>query len=144
MELIRQAVKYGAVGIVNTLLTLVVIWSLTKNLGCSEPFANFVGYVVGLVCSFFLNRQWTFHSKDKMWRSGMKFLAVFAVCYLLQLGVLLLLNRFCPSDPPLYSFFEPILAYFHINDSRFYIQMLSMVFYTVVNFLVNKYYTFKR
>ena len=143
MEIVRQAVKYGVVGVVNTLLTLVVIWIMTNVLGCSAALSNFVGYFIGLINSFFLNRSWTFRSKGGMLGGAVKFFVAFAICYLLQFCVLLLLNHNCPSNPPLYSFFEPVLTFIKI-DSLFYIQMLSMVVYTVANFFINKYYTFKK
>ena len=143
MELFKQAVKYSVVGVVNTLLTLVIIWIMTKKMGSSEAFSNFVGYFIGLISSFFLNRKWTFGSKGSIFGGAIKFFLVFLICYLLQLGVLLLLNHNCPDNPPLYSFFEPVLKLFKI-DALFYIQMISMAAYTVVNFLINKYYTFKK
>ncbi|MDR1380907.1 MAG: GtrA family protein [Tannerella sp.] len=143
MEMIRQAVKYGIVGGGNTLISLAVIWLMTKNLGCSEALSNFVGYLAGLINSFFLNRWWTFKSKAGMFDSALKFFLVFAVCFSLQFGFLLFLNRHCPYDPPLYSFLEPVLKIFRI-DTLFYIQMLSMVMYTVTNFMINKYYTFNK
>jgi len=143
MEIFRQAIKYGVVGVVNTLLTLAVIWIMTKRLGCSEALSNFVGYFIGLINSFLLNRKWTFGSKGSFLGGAVKFFVVFVICYLLQLGVLLLLNHTCPNNPPLYSFFEPLLKCFNI-DTLFYIQMISMVVYTIINFLINKYYTFKK
>ena len=143
MEIVRQAAKYSVVGVINTLLTLVIIWVMTKSLGCSEAFSNFIGYFAGLISSFFLNRKWTFGSKGSIFAGALKFFAVFVICYLLQLGVLLFLNKNCPDNPPLYSLFEPVLKYFKI-DALFYIQMISMIVYTVVNFLINKYFTFKK
>jgi len=143
MEIIRQTVKYGVVGIANTLLSLAIIWLMTKKMGCSEAVSNFVGYFIGLINSFFLNRKWTFGSNDKILGSAFRFFLVFVVCYLLQFGVLLLLNHICPENPPLYSFFKPVLSFFRI-DSLFYIQMISMVVFTVFNFLFNKYFTFKK
>ncbi|HCC52655.1 MAG TPA: GtrA family protein [Porphyromonadaceae bacterium] len=143
MDMIKQAAKYGVVGAGNTILSLVIIWVMTKKLGCTEAFSNFTGYFIGLINSFFLNRKWTFNSTGNVFGSAVKFFLVFAVCYLLQLGVLLLLNRYCPQNPPLYSLFEPMLKIFKI-DTLFYIQLLSMVVYTAVNFLINKYYTFKK
>ncbi len=141
--MIKQVAKYGVVGAGNTILSLVIIWVMTKKLGCTEAFSNFTGYFIGLINSFFLNRKWTFNSTGNVFGSAVKFFLVFAVCYLLQLGVLLLLNRYCPQNPPLYSLFEPMLKIFKI-DTLFYIQLLSMVVYTAVNFLINKYYTFKK
>ncbi|MDR2120368.1 MAG: GtrA family protein [Tannerella sp.] len=142
MKIFRQAVKYGIVGIGNTLLSLIIIRIMTKWGGCSEAFSNFTGYVVGLVNSYILNRKWTFHSKSKWKKSAVRFFGVFAVCYALQLLLLLLLNKFCPENPPLYDFFTPVLHPLHV-DPLFYIQILAMAFYTALNFIVNKFYTFK-
>ena len=136
MKIIRQAVKFGIVGIFNTLLTLVIIWLLTKKAGCSESFSNFVGYLAGLINSFFLNRKWTFGSKRTMFGGAVRFVLVFAVCFLLYL------NNNCPDDPPLYALLKPVLEIFKI-DPLFYIQMLSMVVYMTLNFFINKYYTFR-
>jgi putative flippase GtrA len=143
MDVIKQVVKYGIVGVGNTLLSLVIIWFMTKKFGCTETLSNFAGYFIGLISSFFLNRKWTFNSKCDVVGSAVKFFLVFVVCYLLQLGVLLLLNHYCPQNPPFYSLFEPVLKIFKI-DALFYIQILSMVVYTMINFLINKYYTFKK
>jgi putative flippase GtrA len=143
MDMIKQAVKYGIVGGGNTLISLAIIWFMTKRLGCTEAFSNIVGYLIGLINSFLLNRWWTFRSKGNMLGSALKFFFVFAACFSLQFGILLLLNRHCPYNPPLYSYFEPVLKIFKI-DTLFYIQMISMVIYTITNFLINKYYTFNK
>jgi putative flippase GtrA len=142
MEIVRQGLKYGVVGIGNTLLSLVIIWIMTQYGGCTPTFSNFTGYTVGLINSFLWNRQWTFRS-DVAWKSSaIRFLGVFAVCYALQLGLLLLLNRYCPEHPPTYDFFSPLLLRFRI-DPLFYNQILSTAFYTIINFIINKFYTFK-
>ncbi|MDR1331830.1 MAG: GtrA family protein [Tannerella sp.] len=142
MEIVRQAIKYGIVGLGNTLLSLLVIWVMTKKTGCSEAFSNIIGYAVGLINSYLWNRQWTFRSKSDWKKSALRFFGVFMVCFALQFILLLALNRFCPENPPLYGFFRPVLETLHV-DSRFYIQILAMAFYTVLNFTVNKFYTFK-
>ncbi len=141
--MIKQAAKYCIVGVGNTLLSLAVIWVLTKKVGCTEVFSNFVGYVVGITNSFFWNRRWTFRSEGPVFYTAVKFFIVCAISYLLQLAVLIFLNKNCPENPPLYSLLEPVLNLLKI-DSLFYIQIISMVVYTVVSFLINKYYTFKK
>jgi putative flippase GtrA len=142
MKIIKQFAKYGIVGAGNTLLTLAIIWIMTKWCGCTETFANLTGYMVGLINSFLWNKLWTFRSTAGWRSSALRFVGVFAVCYLSQLGLLLLLNRFCPVHPPLYGFFYPLLRVFNI-DALFYNQMLAMLFYNATNFLINKFYTFK-
>ncbi|HBZ3582191.1 TPA: GtrA family protein, partial [Klebsiella pneumoniae] len=46
-----QLMKYGLVGIVNTLITAVVIF-LLMHLGLGIYLSNAMGYVVGIVFSF--------------------------------------------------------------------------------------------
>lgn len=124
METIKQAIKYGIVGVANTLITALVIWVMMKLFGCSSVLSNAVGYAAGVINSFFLNKQWTFKAKGNWIGSALRFALAFGVCYLFQLGVLLYLNRTLTIDP-------------------YYNQLIAMAFYTVANFLMNKYFTFK-
>jgi putative flippase GtrA len=121
---IKQAVKYSIVGLSNTLLTLVVIWVMMKICGYSDVVSNIAGYIVGLFNSFIWNKKWTFRSSDAWMGSAVRFALVFGVCFLLQLGLLLYLNA-------------------HLSIDTYYNQIMAMIFYTVLNFLLNKYFTFK-
>lgn len=124
MGIIRQAIKYGLVGLGNTLITAVVIWVMMKMLGASDILSNITGYIAGLVNSFIWNKRWTFESSVSWTVGALKFGIVFAICYLLQLVVLLYLNKTLTIDP-------------------YYNQLIAMAFYTVINFVMNKFYTFK-
>ena len=55
METIKQAIKYGVVGLSNTLITMIVIWVMMKLFGCREGLSNLTGYVVGILNSFIWN-----------------------------------------------------------------------------------------
>jgi len=121
---IIQFIKFGIVGISNTLLTALTIWILLKLLHCSDYVSNLIGYIVGLLNSFIWNRKWTFESKTKVSATLFKFILTFAICYLLQLGNLYLLLHFT-----------------HIDS--YICQLLSIVVYTIINFILNKNYTFK-
>jgi putative flippase GtrA len=55
-----QFVKFGIVGVSNTLLTLVVYTLLLKVLGVWYLAASAIGFVVGAINGFLLNRRWTF------------------------------------------------------------------------------------
>ena len=61
-ETVKQAIKYGIVGVSNTVITAVVIWIMMKLFGCSDVVSNMVGYVAGVLNSFIWNKQWTFRS----------------------------------------------------------------------------------
>ena len=117
-------IKFGIVGVSNTLLTAIIIWFLLKEFHCSDYLSNFTGYIIGLLNSFIWNRKWTFESKTKVSVTIFKFIVTFVISYLFQLGNLYLLLHFTLIDP-------------------YYCQILSIVVYTLINFILNKYYTFK-
>ena len=142
MKILEQVLKFGVVGLGNTFLTLFIIWVMTNLLECSAILSNFTGYAIGIVSSYIFNKQWTFKSTVSWKKSAIRFFLVCGLCYLVQFAVLVTLNRYFPEDPPLYDFFQPVLAVFKI-DPAFYIHIFAMVFYTMLNFVINKFYTFK-
>jgi putative flippase GtrA len=124
IKIVEQAVKYGLVGVGNTLLSLAVIWVMMKPLGYGAVASNITGYAVGVLNSFVWNKQWTFRSQATWLGSALRFGLVFGVCYALQLGLLLYLDK-------------------HLMIDGYYNQIIAMAFYTVINFLLNKYFTFR-
>jgi putative flippase GtrA len=60
MHVAVQFVKFGIVGVSNTLLTLVVYTVLLKVFGVWYLAASAIGFAVGATNGFVLNRRWTF------------------------------------------------------------------------------------
>jgi putative flippase GtrA len=58
--LLAQFVKFGLVGVSNTLITLLVYTLLLKVLGLWYVAASAIGFAVGAVNGFLWNRAWTF------------------------------------------------------------------------------------
>lgn len=119
-----QLLKFGIVGVSNTLITALVIALLLKVLHVSDFTANVVGYLAGLINSFVWNRRWTFAVKSKIKDTVFKFILIFVVSYAVQWGVVSLLLRL------------------HWFDA-YWCHLSGMVVYTLLNFLLNKFYTFK-
>jgi putative flippase GtrA len=59
-SLVAQFVKFGIVGVSNTLLSFVVYILLLKVFGVWYIAASGIGFAVGAVNGFLLNRRWTF------------------------------------------------------------------------------------
>jgi putative flippase GtrA len=57
---VLQFVKFGTVGVSNTLLTFLVYTLLLKVFGVWYLAASAIGFAVGAVNGFLLNRRWTF------------------------------------------------------------------------------------
>ena len=119
-----QAVKYGLVGVSNTLITAIVVAVLMKLAGCSEFLSNLLGYIAGVLNSFIWNKKWTFQDTQLWYRSAFRFGLAFAICYTLQYSLVLFLNEYLPID-------------------HLYNHYIGMLFYMVINFLANKFYAFK-
>jgi len=89
----HQALKFAAIGAINTLLSLAIIFTLRDLAGFSDVSANLCGYTAGLGCSFLLNRRWTFAHTAHWLPALLRFLAVFGLSYLLNIGLVLALLR---------------------------------------------------
>lgn len=90
MDILRQAVKFGLVGTVNTAVGLLVIYSLMLGFDFSPVFSNVGGYAVGLCVSFTLNSLWTFRQPMSL-NTALRFLLAFVISYGVNLAVLLIL-----------------------------------------------------
>jgi putative flippase GtrA len=68
MALVAQFLKFGIVGVSNTLIALAVYTVLLKVFGVWYLAASAIGFVVGATNGFLLNRKWTFseHVGDRL------------------------------------------------------------------------------
>jgi putative flippase GtrA len=116
--------KFLVVGVLNTTLSLAVIWVLMA-LGVSYKWANVVGYVAGLINSFVWNKQWVFRSNNNLFYEMAGFGACFVVCYGVQFLLLSVMVE-------------------HLEWNEYLAQLLAMGAYTVLNFILNRLFTFRR
>lgn len=121
--LLGQAVRFAAVGVVNTAVGYAVIYLCMLGMGWSPIASNVAGYAVGLCCSFLLNRRLTFRSQGAAHREAMRFLLAFVVAYLVNLAVLIASIGQLSIDPV-------------------WAQLVAGVAYTGVFFVLSKLYVF--
>jgi putative flippase GtrA len=119
-----QAIRFGLVGVLNTGITITAIFILMKGFMVHYALSNWIGYLLGFINSFVLNKKWTFQSKGNVGIEGVLFVAVFGGCYLIQLGTLLFMKE-------------------AIGIKADYAQLLAMPVYTSLNFMSNKLITFR-
>ncbi|WP_353958354.1 GtrA family protein [Klebsiella pneumoniae] len=117
-----QLMKYGLVGIVNTLITAVVIF-LLMHLGLGIYLSNAMGYVVGIVFSLIANTIFPFTQPVSINRL-IKFLCVCFICYVANIIVIKIFFVFMPEK--IYS-----------------AQILGMFTYTITGFILNKFWAMK-
>ncbi len=119
-----QFAKFGVVGISNTLLAFTIYTVLLKVFGVWYLAASAIGFVVGAVNGFLLNRRWTFagHVGDAL--TPVRWGIVQGCGLGLNLGLL----------------------YLFVDDAgieKLLSQALATVIVTVVTFLVNRAWTFR-
>lgn len=119
-----EGVRFVLVGVLNTIVGYGTIFILQNFVGMDYRLANAGGYALGLINSFFWNKFWTFRSKRHLKQEIIPFLIVFGICYLLNLGSLIL-----------------FVERFGIHEDI--AQALSMAIYTLCGWLGNKFWTFR-
>ena len=123
--LLHSSARYLSVGVLNSLIGYSVIYG-TMYLGEVDPsWANALGYGVGLIVSYTMNRRWTFKSDSAVPSSAIRFLAVVGVSYVANLlTVLALINS---------AGFNPYLA-----------QAAGLVPYTMIGYLGSRFIAFRK
>jgi len=84
-QTLLQAVKFMAVGVLNTLIDAGSYFALTRWLGLAAlpVLAKGLAYAIGMVNSFFWNRTWTFRSRSNPWRAA----GLFTLTHVAALGI---------------------------------------------------------
>jgi len=145
--LVLQILKFTAVGVLNTCITLVVIRLLNWVLPPTHLWENIayaIGYAVGVVFSYFTNRTWTFKSEDKKTaREFLLFILVNVVSWAVSQGALILLQRYAGiTDTWVAAWCPPFLL--GIVDAAFVRDILAMPSAFVVNFIGSKWLVFRK
>lgn len=74
-------VRFIIVGVVNTMVGLSAMYLLLHVVGLSYWLSTFLGNSIGAIVSFFLNKNFTFKSKNSAPKSALRFVIVILCCY---------------------------------------------------------------
>lgn len=120
----KRPLRFVVVGVLNTLVGLAVIYGCKYFLGLGDLAANIAGYAVGLTVSFVLNSSWTFGYTGPKLAAAARFLAVFAVSYVVNLGT--------------------VMGLIHLAGANSYLaQAAGMPVYTICFYLLSRAYAFR-
>ncbi|HXP93374.1 MAG TPA: GtrA family protein [Candidatus Binatia bacterium] len=125
---VRQFIKFGLVGASGFVVNLVIFTALQHPLSLPERVHWYyiiysIAFLSGGVSNYVLNRIWTFRSTGHALREGVSFISVSVAALIVALIVGHLVAPFVGNG--------------HKN------WFISTVAAMVVNFLVNKYWTFR-
>jgi len=133
-----QFLKYACVGVLNTLVTLCVIFICKVLLGVNPLVSNAIGYVAGVVNSFLWNKNWVFKTSGHYTREAVKFIVGFLICYGLQFLTVWLLSYQTPLKEFQVYIFAFTLSGYGIAT------LIGNVVYTMTNYVYNKIVTFRQ
>lgn len=91
--------RYATAGVVNTAVGFGIIALLDFGLGVKPWLANAVGYGIGLVVAFTLNRRFVFRRASSRLTAMLRFMAAFGASFLLNQLVLATLLSLLPAVP---------------------------------------------
>lgn len=123
--IVRQFVKFSIVGVINTGIHYAAFLLLYRIVNINYLIASVMGYCCGLLNSYLMNRKWTFNSGAVAKQNEIiKFLVVNVTALGINVASLRLLVESLGIKPEIS-------------------QLASIGFSLVVNFIGNKYWTFR-
>lgn len=117
--------KFLVVGLLNSAVGLAVIFLAKWSGAAGDVAANALGYAVGLVVSFGLNRGWTFRHTGAAVPAAARFAVVIALAYASNLLTVL-------------------LAIHVLHLGSYLSQALGIIPYTIFTFVGLRQYAFRR
>ena len=122
---IKQFIKFGLIGLLNTFIDLIAYVFFTRVLFWHYLVAALLAFVIAATSSFILNSYWTFVIQDKLKERYLKF-------FLVALGGLMWTELFL----------------YILVDKFFWFDLWAKILTVLVvvnwNFFLQKYWTFKK
>lgn len=117
--------RFLIVGLANTFTGLLIIYSCKWLLEMGDVSANMVGYGIGMLLGFLLNKLWTFSHIGRLWVALLRYLVVIACAYIFNLTTVL----YAIGD-------------LHLNS--YLAQALGVIPYTAISYFGSRYFAFKK
>lgn len=131
---IRQFLKFGLVGILNTVIGTAVMFFSYNVLGLGYWLSSALNYIVGSICSYVLNKRFTFESRRKSKSEIFRFIINISTCYLVAYGV---------AEPLV----RHMILLLRINWDKSLLEQVAMLFgmclFVILNFMGQKLFVFK-
>jgi putative flippase GtrA len=124
-----QAIRFILVGVINTLVDIIVYYVLTRYTTFFNDqilLTRILSFLSGSVCSFILNRLWTFKKRDAV--QGVE-----VVKFYITVGISLLIGL---------AAMQLFVAVFHFYD--LIALTLSIIFTFIWNFTISKFWVFRK
>jgi putative flippase GtrA len=122
--LVASVLRFAAVGASNSVIGIIVIYLAWRALGWPDLAANALGYGVGFVWGFGLNRSWTFRDRGSLTGSFLRYLLVCVVAFAINLLAVIGTRKV-------------------LGEGTFAPHLIGVCIYTVIAFLGSRFYAFR-
>lgn len=119
----KEFIKFGIVGVSNTLITFVV-YNILLKIGINYLVANIIGYICGMINGFIWSKNWVFRVNKESKMYFIKFALVNLLSLAVSTGLLMVLVK-------------------QLSLNSTITQLITTCITVVINYLLNKIYTFK-
>lgn len=131
---IKEMIKFGSVGILNTIIGTAVMFFAYNILNCGYWVSSALNYVIGSIFSFWANKHFTFGSKNGSIGEILRFVVNITICYLLAYGI---------AEPVVKKAFIALNVELAENIVEQIAMLFGMCFFVVFNFFGQKLFVFK-
>lgn len=123
-----QFIKFGFVGLSNTLINYIV-YALCVRMGMHYLLSNALGFLISVLNAFFWNNKYVFthngQAKRCIWKSLIKSITAYSFNSLFLVSILLYIWINC------------------LHISPYMAQLFNLIITIPLNFLINKFWAFK-
>ncbi len=123
--------KYLAIGIFDTIIGMSIMFGLYNLAGWGYWASSVSNYVLTSILSFFLNRYFTFQSREWSWKQVLRFAMTIATCYVIAYLV---------AQPIVRLIFSSAEETLRDNLA----MLTGMCLFSVMNYLGQKFFTFQK
>lgn len=127
----KTFIKFVFVGVLNTIFGTAIMLTCYNIIHMNYWISSACNYFFGSILSYFLNKNFTFQNRERSWRIIGRFVINILICYLLAYGIAKPLVRFLLSGST---------KVIQENGA----MLVGMVFFTVINYLGQKHFAFKK
>ena len=126
----KTFMKFVLVGVINTVVGSTIMFVFYNVFHLSYWISSASNYFFGSICSYILNKHFTFHYHERGWSSLFRFTINIITCYLLAYGM---------AKPLMHWILSGSTKSIQENVS----MLLGMCLFVVFNYLGQRFFAFK-
>ncbi len=130
MKINKVFVRFIIVGIANTVFGTAVMFFAYNVLHFNYWISSAANYFFGSILSYFLNKFYTFQSKEKSWNEVLRFTINICICYFIAYGI---------ARPVVRLMLSGVAKSIQDNCA----MIIGMVLFVVINYFGQNSFVFK-